>query len=113
MYVDARVRMMMNIIYRPTHAHHPRYKTITAANTHPPTIPSLPKQSQCKSLEHEYEPSKRTDSWLKVKKDYIEGLHDTLDLVPIAAWCDIACVVWSVCVRACVAVFESFVPVVA
>lgn len=41
---------------------------------------------QCKSLGHEYEPSKRTDSWLKVKKDYIEGLHDTLDLVPIAAW---------------------------
>lgn len=23
----------------------------------------------------------------QVKKDYIEGLHDTLDLVPIAAWC--------------------------
>lgn len=43
--------------------------------------------TQCKSLGHEYEPSKRTDSWLKVKKDYIEGLHDTLDLVPIAAWC--------------------------
>lgn len=41
---------------------------------------------QCKSLPHEYEPSKRTDSWLKVKRDYVEGLHDTLDLVPIGAW---------------------------
>ena len=22
-----------------------------------------------------------------MKKDYVEGLHDTLDLVPIGAWC--------------------------
>ncbi|KAH7373790.1 hypothetical protein KP509_17G075000 [Ceratopteris richardii] len=33
-----------------------------------------------------YAPSKRSDSWLKVKRDYVEGLHDTLDLVPIGAW---------------------------
>ncbi|TPX63558.1 hypothetical protein SpCBS45565_g06528 [Spizellomyces sp. 'palustris'] len=30
--------------------------------------------------------NKRTESWLKVKKDYIEGLADSLDLVPIGAW---------------------------
>ncbi|KAI5056524.1 hypothetical protein GOP47_0028342 [Adiantum capillus-veneris] len=41
-----------------------------------------------KTLDSEsaYAPSKRSDSWLKVKRDYIEGLHDTLDLVPIGAW---------------------------
>ncbi|GFY84777.1 similar to DNA LIGASE 6 [Actinidia rufa] len=33
-----------------------------------------------------YSPSKRSDSWLKVKKDYVEGLGDSLDLVPIGAW---------------------------
>ncbi|XP_057994627.1 DNA ligase 6 isoform X2 [Hevea brasiliensis] len=34
----------------------------------------------------EYSPSKRTDTWLKVKRDYVEGLNDSLDLVPIGAW---------------------------
>ncbi|KAK9951173.1 hypothetical protein M0R45_006631 [Rubus argutus] len=33
-----------------------------------------------------YSPSKRSDTWLKVKRDYMEGLGDTLDLVPIGAW---------------------------
>nr|KYP65003.1 DNA ligase 1 [Cajanus cajan] len=33
-----------------------------------------------------YFPSKRSDKWLKVKRDYVEGLNDTLDLVPIGAW---------------------------
>ncbi|XP_051127028.1 DNA ligase 6 isoform X2 [Andrographis paniculata] len=33
-----------------------------------------------------YTPSKRSDSWLKVKKDYVDGLNDSLDLVPIGAW---------------------------
>ncbi|XP_010528512.1 PREDICTED: DNA ligase 6 isoform X2 [Tarenaya hassleriana] len=50
-------------------------------------------QSSCegimvKSLHSDsgYFPSKRSDSWLKVKRDYVEGLNDTLDLVPIGAW---------------------------
>eukprot|EP01018_Ginkgo_biloba_P027056 Gb_13001 [translate_table: standard] len=34
----------------------------------------------------EYAPSKRSDAWLKLKRDYVEGLHETLDLVPIGAW---------------------------
>lgn len=38
-----------------------------------------------KALLASYEPDKRADSWLKVKKDYGE-LGDSLDLVPIAAW---------------------------
>lgn len=32
-----------------------------------------------------YEPDKRLDSWLKVKKDY-SSTSDTLDLIPVAAW---------------------------
>ncbi|KAI0266814.1 DNA ligase [Gloeopeniophorella convolvens] len=33
-----------------------------------------------------YEPDKRTSAWLKLKKDYVTGLGDTLDLVPVGAW---------------------------
>ncbi|KAH9978563.1 ATP-dependent DNA ligase [Lactifluus volemus] len=33
-----------------------------------------------------YEPDKRTSTWLKLKKDYVNGLGDTLDVVPIGAW---------------------------
>ncbi len=38
-----------------------------------------------KALLATYEPDKRLDSWLKVKKDY-NTAADTLDLIPIAAW---------------------------
>ncbi|KAI5291142.1 hypothetical protein KEM54_006132 [Ascosphaera aggregata] len=51
--------------------------------------PQTPKSSQKKPrrkiLLSTYEPDKRLESWLKVKKDY-SASSDTLDLVPIAAW---------------------------
>lgn len=42
-------------------------------------------KSRRKPLLATYEPDKRLDSWLKVKKDY-NASFDTLDLIPIAAW---------------------------
>ncbi|KAI1499130.1 DNA ligase 1 [Biscogniauxia marginata] len=44
-----------------------------------------PSSSRRKPLLATYEPDKRLDSWLKVKKDY-NAAFDTLDLVPVAGW---------------------------
>ncbi|KAJ3733549.1 DNA ligase [Lentinula guzmanii] len=33
-----------------------------------------------------YDADKRTYSWMKLKKDYVSGLGDSLDLIPIGAW---------------------------
>jgi DNA ligase-1 len=43
------------------------------------------KSTRRKALLATYEPDKRVESWLKVKKDY-HATSDTLDLIPIAAW---------------------------
>lgn len=43
------------------------------------------KKSRRKPLLATYEPDKRLDSWLKVKKDY-HSSFDTLDMVPVAGW---------------------------
>lgn len=43
------------------------------------------KGTRRKALLSTYEPDKRLDSWLKVKKDY-NTAADTIDLIPVAAW---------------------------
>jgi DNA ligase-1 len=42
-------------------------------------------KSRRKPLLATYEPDKRLDSWLKVKKDY-DSSFDTIDMVPVAGW---------------------------
>ncbi|KAF5393428.1 hypothetical protein D9757_000779 [Collybiopsis confluens] len=37
-------------------------------------------------LSAQYDADKRTFSWMKLKKDYVSGLGDSLDLIPIGAW---------------------------
>ncbi|EMD00004.1 hypothetical protein BAUCODRAFT_63974 [Baudoinia panamericana UAMH 10762] len=39
-----------------------------------------------KALLATYEPDKRLDSWLKVKKDYDTSAADTIDLIPVGGW---------------------------
>lgn len=39
-----------------------------------------------KALLATYEPDRRLDSWLKVKKDYNTSASDTIDLIPVGAW---------------------------
>ncbi|EGE84582.1 DNA ligase 1 [Blastomyces dermatitidis ATCC 18188] len=56
----------------------------------PPTLTTVEPSGNAKSrgrrsLLSTYEPDKRLESWLKVKKDY-SAASDTLDLIPIAAW---------------------------
>ncbi|KAJ5493098.1 hypothetical protein N7539_001844 [Penicillium diatomitis] len=43
------------------------------------------KPTRRKALLSTYEPDKRLESWLKVKKDYSTS-SETLDLIPVAAW---------------------------
>ncbi|KAI5302772.1 hypothetical protein KEM56_000369 [Ascosphaera pollenicola] len=51
----------------------------------PLTLKPNQRKSRRKVLLSTYEPDKRLESWLKVKKDY-SASSDTLDLIPIAAW---------------------------
>lgn len=61
----------------------PKAKKATKTADSKDTIPE--KKSRRKPLLATYEPDKRLDSWLKVKKDYSSSF-DTLDLIPVAGW---------------------------
>ncbi|KAJ3809150.1 DNA ligase [Lentinula aff. lateritia] len=43
-------------------------------------------QARKKPLSSIYDADKRTFSWMKLKKDYVSGIGDSLDLIPIGAW---------------------------
>jgi DNA ligase-1 len=58
---------------------------LTPAEEGPSTSRQKSKSSRRKPLLSTYEPDKRLESWLKVKKDY-SSTTDTLDLIPIGGW---------------------------
>lgn len=39
-----------------------------------------------KTRDGHYQPGTRSNDWLKMKKDYVQGMQDSLDLVVIGAW---------------------------
>jgi DNA ligase-1 len=60
--------------------------TKSKSKSKPPTNTDDPKPAtRRKALLSTYEPDKRLDSWLKVKKDY-STTSETLDLIPVAAF---------------------------
>lgn len=64
----------------------PKGKKSATASTETPPDPDEPKRSgRRKALLSTYEPDKRLDSWLKVKKDY-STTSETLDLIPVGAF---------------------------
>ncbi|KAL1582247.1 hypothetical protein WHR41_09110 [Cladosporium halotolerans] len=66
----------------------PKNKT-NPTPTDPPDDPDSttpkPPSTRRKALLATYEPDKRLDSWLKVKKDYASHA-DTIDLIPVGGW---------------------------
>lgn len=49
---------------------------------------SIPVLSSAKAIERSfgYESGTRSQLWLKLKRDYVQGFADTIDVVPIGAW---------------------------
>ncbi|KAI9852556.1 MAG: hypothetical protein M1838_000424 [Thelocarpon superellum] len=72
-------------VERPTPRKAPKKSKGGNADQEPEQEPDKDKGSRRKALLSTYEPDKRLDSWLKVKKDY-NTTFDTLDLIPVAAW---------------------------
>ena len=58
----------------------------TSARSSAKDVENHRKGSRRKALLSTYEPDKRLDSWLKVKKDYDSSSFDTIDLIPVGGW---------------------------
>ena len=85
------VKVLDNTI-NPNTTNQPEEQTETIHTTPDPsstTTTTKPKEktpsTRRKALLSTYEPDKRLESWLKVKKDYSTS-SETLDLIPIAGW---------------------------
>ena len=52
----------------------------------PPLSPRCKPRGSCFSVSSNIHTDKRTSAWLKLKKDYVDGVGDSLDLVPLGAW---------------------------
>lgn len=52
----------------------------------PSPIPLTNSPPRKKKLLSTYQPDIRAGAWLKVKADYLAGMGDSLDLVPVGAW---------------------------
>lgn len=63
----------------------PEPSDINRTTTNNGNKPSKEKSTRRKALLSTYEPDKRLESWLKVKKDYSTS-SETLDLIPVAGW---------------------------
>ena len=85
------------LLYSSFHEHNNEFKFATSMNpTSEDEISDMLNQAvlnkteglMVKSLDNNstYEPSKRSLNWLKLKKDYLNGMGDTCDLVPIAGY---------------------------
>lgn len=59
---------------------------LTSKESNAETQTKTPPKTRRKALLATYEPDKRLDSWLKVKKDYNSSSFDTIDLIPVAGW---------------------------
>ncbi|KAL7753981.1 hypothetical protein RI367_000914 [Sorochytrium milnesiophthora] len=64
----------------------PLYSTAVATADGKEVAPTEGKGKRRGMILSTYEPDKRSDAWLKVKKDYLDSLADSVDAVPIAAW---------------------------
>jgi DNA ligase 1 len=69
---------------QPTH-HPSKYKSTGKSKASETEMLKAKAKTRRKPLLATYEPDKRLDSWLKVKKDYSSSF-DTLDLIPVAGW---------------------------
>jgi DNA ligase 1 len=84
------VKVLDNCTPEPTEAQEKTMDPATAQSQHTPSEAKTSKAqgqkpSRRKAVLSTYEPDKRLESWLKVKKDY-HASADTIDLVPVGAW---------------------------